>query len=114
MAERRPWQRTGPDTRIRGSAGQKLRARRLARTNGLCEMCDDNGLTTLAVTVDHITPLAKGGLDVDSNTRNLCQRHHDQVTAEQFGKAQVVDAKGVGRDGRPTSADHPWNRRRGG
>lgn len=109
-SSRKPWQRTGPDTRIRGSAGQKLRARRLARTDGLCEMCLADDRYTLATKVDHIKPLAKGGADVDSNTRNLCDPHHDEVTAEQFGHAQPVRGKGVGRDGRPTCADHPWNR----
>ncbi|QUT04830.1 hypothetical protein KFK14_17605 [Sphingobium phenoxybenzoativorans] len=47
---------------------------------------------------------------MDSNTRNLCDDCHDEVTAEQFGHAAPIKAVGVGRDGRPTSADHPWNR----
>jgi len=105
---RNSWQRTGPDTRIRGRAGQGIRARRMARTDGLCEMCDAEGLTTLAAVVNHKTPLARGGEDVDENTENL--RHDDEVTARQFGKAEPVKARGVGRNGRPTSADHPWNR----
>ncbi len=109
--KRKAWERSGSDNRIRGSAGQKLRARRLARTDGLCEMCLAIDLVELATVVDHITPLAKGGLDVDDNTRNLCDPHHDEVTAEQFGKAQPVTGKGIGRDGRPTSTDHPWNMR---
>lgn len=109
MTERKPWQRTGPDTRIRGREGQRLRKRRLARTNGCCEMCDAEGLVTIATVVNHKVPLARGGLDVDDNTENLCARHDAIVTAEQFGKAEPVQAKGVGRDGRPTSADHPWN-----
>lgn len=112
MTERKAWQRSGPDTRIRGSQGQKLRSRRLARTHGLCEMCEAEDRATLATVVDHVTPLAKGGRDVDANTRNLCDRHHDEVTAKQFGKAEPVRGKGVGRDGRPTSPDHPWSRAR--
>jgi len=108
MAERRkPWQRSGPDTRIRGSAGQKLRARRMARTHGLCERCDDG---TLATVVDHIVPLARGGQDVDGNTRNLCDQHHEEVTTEQFGRAGPVEGRGVDRGGRPTDPAHPWNR----
>lgn len=73
-------------------------------------MCDDEGLTTFATVVDHRTPLALGGTDEDSNTRNLCDRHHTIVTAQQFGHALPVEGKGIGRDGRPTSPDHPWNR----
>jgi 5-methylcytosine-specific restriction protein A len=71
--------------RLRGRAGQAQRERRLKRTNGLCEMCLDEGTTRLATVVDHITPLALGGEDVDRNTRNLCDPHHLKVTAEQFG-----------------------------
>ncbi|WP_394658436.1 HNH endonuclease [uncultured Novosphingobium sp.] len=73
-------------------------------------MCDAEGLTTLATVVNHKVPLARGGDDSDANTENLCARHDAIVTAQQFGMAQPVEAKGVGRDGRPTSADHPWNR----
>ncbi|SFP98713.1 5-methylcytosine-specific restriction enzyme A [Sphingomonas rubra] len=85
-----------------------MRQRRLDRTDGLCEMCDAEGLTTLATVVDHIVPLAKGGQDVDANTRNLCDRHHAEVTSEQFGRA-APKAKGVDRNGWPTDASHPWN-----
>ena len=109
---RRPWQHSGPDKRLRGRAGQAQRQRRLARTNGLCEACEDEGLVTVATVVNHKLPLARGGEDVDKNTENLCARHDAIVTAEQFGKREPVEAKGVGRDGRPTSADHPWNRSR--
>lgn len=111
MAMRKAWQRNGPDGRVRGSLGQRMRARRMARTDGLCELCDAEGLTTLATVVNHKVPLAHGGEDVDSNTENLCARHDAIVTAQQFGKAEPIKAKGVGCDGRPTSADHPWNRR---
>ena len=96
--------------RIRGRAGQKARARRLARTDGLCERCLETETVRLATVVDHVLPLALGGDDVDSNTRNLCDPCHAIVTAEQFNRASPVEARGVGRDGRPISPDHPWNR----
>jgi 5-methylcytosine-specific restriction protein A len=84
--------------RIRGRAAVERRKRRLQRTNGLCERCDAKGRTTAAKVVDHITPLALGGTDEDSNTRNLCKSCHDEVTAEQFGhKAKQP----IGRDGWP-------------
>ncbi len=111
MAARKPWQRTGSDKRLRGRAGVEQRRRRLARTNGLCEMCQAEGRTTLATVVNHKTPLAHGGEDVDTNTENLCADHDAIVTAAQFDKAQPVKGKGVDRSGRPTSPDHPWNRR---
>ncbi|MFC0305307.1 HNH endonuclease [Rhizorhabdus histidinilytica] len=96
--------------RIRGSAGVKLRKRRLARTGGLCERCGKAGRVRLATRVDHIKPLALGGEDVDENTRNLCEPCHLDVTAEQFGHASPIEGRGVDRSGRPTSPDHPWNR----
>lgn len=72
--------------RLRGRAGMKQRQRRMLRTNWMCEMCQDKGIITIATVVDHIVPLALGGTDDDSNTRNLCDEHHRIVTAEQFGR----------------------------
>ncbi|HEY0116277.1 MAG TPA: HNH endonuclease [Allosphingosinicella sp.] len=85
----------------------------MARTNGLCEMCLAEGRTALATIVNHKIPLAQGGDDVDENTENLCDRHDAEVTALQFGRAAAVEARGVDAGGRPTSADHAWNRPRG-
>lgn len=101
----RPGQRV---ERLRGRAGQAQRKRRMARTDGLCEMCEANGHIVFATVVDHIKPLALGGSDDDSNTRNLCDPHHAEVTAQQFGHANPH--RGVSREGRPTSPHHPWNR----
>lgn len=84
--------------RLRGRAGQAQRKRRLARTHGLCERCQAKGRTKPATVVDHIKPLALGGSDEDSNTRNLCTPCHDEVTAEQFGHRRKVE---IGRDGWP-------------
>ena len=68
------------------------------RTNYMCEMCLPNRIT-LADVVDHILPLALGGSDEDSNTRNLCDEHHAKVTAEQFGLR--APRKRIGIDGWP-------------
>lgn len=101
MVERKAWERSGPDRRVRGSAGQKMRARRLARTDGLCEMCEAEGLTTLATVVNHKLPLAHGGEDVDDNTENLCDRHDAIVTAKQFNKAEPRTVVGTDANGWP-------------
>lgn len=100
-------QTPSPVERLRGRAGQRQRKRRLMRTQGLCEHCLATGRTEVADVVDHVVPLALGGLDVDGNTRNLCKPCHVKVTAEQFDLRTRI--AGVGVDGRPTSADHPWN-----
>jgi 5-methylcytosine-specific restriction protein A len=101
MAERKAWARSGPDRRVRGSAGQKMRARRLARTDGLCEMCNAEGLTTLATVVNHKVPLAHGGEEIDANTENLCDRHDAIVTAKQFDRAEPRAVVGTDTDGWP-------------
>ena len=85
--------------RLRGRRGVEQRARRMARTHWLCEKCKASGATRTADIVDHIVPLAKGGADTDENTRNLCDQHHREVTAEQFGHRKVVE---TGADGWPT------------
>jgi 5-methylcytosine-specific restriction protein A len=110
---RQPWSRAAgtPDHRIRGRAGQQIRKRRLLRTAGLCERCLDEGRTELATVVNHKTPLAHGGLDVDDNTENLCHHHDALITAQQFGKADPIEARGIDASGRPSSPDHPWNKR---
>lgn len=95
--------------RLRGRAGQRQRLRRLKRTNGLCEMCLRDGITRAADVVDHIQPLAKDGSDEDSNTRNLCDPHHDLVTAEQFGFDKAMGGRGTDAGGRPTGDGHAWS-----
>lgn len=98
-----------PVKRLRGRAGQAQRARRLKRTNGLCERCLERSVTRLATVVDHRIPLALGGEDADHNTRNLCDPCHDEVTAEQFGFAMATGGRGVDRLGRPIGGGHAWN-----
>ena len=98
--------------RLRGRAGQAQRLRRLKRTNGLCEMCKGAGRTRAATVVDHIKPLAHGGSDDDGNTRNLCDEHHREVTAEQFDHEVARGKRGVDADGKPLDRDHPWSGRR--
>lgn len=84
--------------RIEGRAGVKLRKQRMERTAWRCEHCLAKGRVQLAEYVDHITPLALGGKDIDTNTRNLCGPCHDKVTAEQFG---LREKKTIGKDGWP-------------
>lgn len=84
--------------RLRGRRAVEQRKRRLKRSNGLCERCLDKGKVSAATVVDHTEPLALGGSDEDSNTRNLCKPCHDAVTAEQFGHKPKVS---IGADGWP-------------
>jgi 5-methylcytosine-specific restriction protein A len=96
--------------RLRGRAGMARRQRILVRDRYTCcrcgRVCEPKRLRA-----DHTNPLALGGSDDDDdNLRTLCIPCHDAVTAEQFGHAAPIEARGVGRDGRPTDPAHPWNR----
>lgn len=73
-------------TRIRGRAGVEARKRRLAADGWVCRLCREQGRYVAATEVDHVKPLAHGGLDVDDNCRALCSDHHREVTAKAFGK----------------------------
>ena len=53
---------------------------KLLRANPLCAICLMRGLATQAMEVDHVIPLHQGGLDVDSNTQNLCVDCHKEKT----------------------------------
>ena len=65
----------------------EVRARRMARSHGYCQMCEAEGKYGVkAEIVDHIVPLAHGGADTDENTRNVCGEHARKVYAEQFKK----------------------------
>lgn len=64
----------------------------------LCRMCNEAGVTRAATVVDHILPLTQGGEDVDENCRSLCDEHHAEVTAEQFGFRKKIE---IGTDGWP-------------
>lgn len=97
--------------RLRGRAGKAQRLRRL-RAEPLCRICKANGFVRASVVPDHIIPLAKGGTDDDGNVQCICQPCHDAKTREDFGHAPAIQGRGVNRSGRPTSADHPWNRAR--
>lgn len=84
--------------RLRGHKGVAQRKRRMLRSNWLCEHCQAKGLTRKADVVDHIKPLAHGGSDEDSNTRNLCNDCHLDAGAEQFGHRKRIT---IGLDGWP-------------
>lgn len=87
--------------RIRGRLGVAMRHRRLAN-EPLCRDCVEQGIKPprLAVTPDHIRPLALGGEDTDDNIRCLCTEHHRDRTAEQFGHRK---RQAIGTDGWPTN-----------
>ena len=92
--------------RIRGHKGVALRKKRMALSGWLCVDClaQKPPRLTTATVVDHIVPLSLGGEDVTSNTRNLCDRHHEIRTAEQFGhRVKAI----IGPDGWAVEENRP-------
>ena len=68
--------------RLTGRAAVEQRKRRLF-AEPLCRHCKEQGRVTAAVTPDHITPLAFGGTDDDSNIQCLCDDCHAIKTAAE-------------------------------
>ena len=68
--------------RVRGRAWMETRAKWL-RAHPLCCMCQAEGYITVATELDHITPLADGGTDDESNYQSLCNEHHKTKTATE-------------------------------
>lgn len=75
--------------RMRGRAGQVARARRISM-HPLCAECDRRGLVKRTEVIDHIRPLAQGGLDVDENVQGLCLLCHAIKTAEESPSGDAV------------------------
>lgn len=104
------WARTSRQSRGYGAAHDRMR-QHLLDTVITCEECERRGRVTPGHIADHIIPKAQGGTDERTNYQLLCQACSDEKTLADKGHSAKPQG-GVGRDGRPTSADHPWNRRR--
>lgn len=104
------WPTTSRHQRGYGTAHDKMRAHLIA-TVITCEECERRGVVTPGTIADHITPLARGGTGERSNYQLLCRPCSDAKTLADKG-AEARPKGGVDRKGRPTQADHPWNRKR--
>jgi len=85
--DRRPtlMQAIGSTARTRGRAWRKLRER-ILQWQPTCVHCRRAGIIRLATEVDHITPLAMGGTDAESNLQALCHDCHAIKTAGEAGQ----------------------------
>lgn len=86
---RAPWERrvTYQDKRIRGRAGQAMRAQVLLE-EPLCRLCLEEGKRVQATEVDHIKPLAAGGDNSRENQQALCSPHHAAKSARERAEAR--------------------------
>lgn len=94
------------DPRYKTGRWRKLRALKLSR-EPLCHYCGQVGRTTPANTVDHATPVTRGGdFWAWANLRSACAECN-------FSKRDKTESeflvKGCGADGLPLAPGHPWN-----
>lgn len=86
-----------PTPRDKTEAARRRRLRYL-REFPLCASCLKLGRTRVAVELDHIVPLHKGGPDDETNVQGLCRPCHAAKSAEERGfKAKPR----IGPDGWP-------------
>ncbi len=73
--------------RVTGRRLQTMRDR-LFSDHPLCVECERLGRVTLATQRDHITPLAEGGTDDDSNVQGLCRPCHEAKTQRESARGR--------------------------
>lgn len=80
-----PLQQTavGGTPRIRGRQWMKMKTDTLVASDHWCVACLAEGKHSIAVQVDHKTPLWQGGSNEPSNLQGLCKDHHDEKTARE-------------------------------
>jgi len=62
-----------------GRTWQRIRERIIIRDKGMCVVCKES-VTGRDAQVDHIKPVAKGGLDTEDNLQLLCATCHSTKT----------------------------------
>ena len=92
--------------RLKGATLQR-RNREFFAENPLCAACLKRGKRTIAVEVDHVVPLFKGGADTWENLQGLCAACHQFKSRQDRGQRPSSSA---GADGMPLDPNHPWNR----
>lgn len=71
-----------PDVKKKyGYSWQKIRNRYI-KMHPLCEMCLEEGKSTLAEEVHHIVPVNRGGTHDTINLMSLCRSHHNAIHHE--------------------------------
>ena len=98
--------------RLERTSGYKLQRirKRWFFEHPLCVHCELLGRVALAVELDHVVPLHKGGADDDSNRQGLCKPCHATKTAEDMGYTQKPSGA-CDVNGWPTDPRHTWNKR---
>lgn len=95
------------------AAWRKLRAAKLA-SQPLCQPCKVRGALTPANTVDHNTPVSKGGdpFPALEGLTSMCARCHNRKTAtfdRGTPKPFARKVKGFDANGNPIDPDDAWH-----
>jgi 5-methylcytosine-specific restriction enzyme A len=79
------------------------------KQNPLCVMCNQQGLTTSATVIDHITPhKGDNALFWDiNNWQPLCKQHHDSAKKRMENQGITI---GCDELGLPIDGNHHWNK----
>ncbi len=97
MSNFKPWaKRPDAPARMSGRKAVERRARWL-RSSPLCVECEAQGRVAAGTDVDHITPLAKGGADDESNLQTLCRSCHDAKSLKDKGYKPRIQFDTQGR-----------------
>jgi 5-methylcytosine-specific restriction enzyme A len=92
----------------RGYNKQWQRARlQWLKANPVCIMCQQQGITTPATVIDHITP-HKGDASLfwdTSNWQSLCATHHNSTKQRMEKQAITI---GYDESGFPIDPEHHW------
>src|SRR5687767_7524591 len=86
---RKPWRaRTASSSVVRSRAWRALRAQALERDGHQCVCIMDGArCPAVAVEVDHVIPVHKGGMSVLDNLASLCAPHHREKTQREAAEA---------------------------
>lgn len=89
----------GEVVRIRGRT-RMVRNERLLRREPLCRLCQKKSppVVTVAIEIDHIVPLSRGGTENEANLQPLCGSCHEEKTLKDLN---LRSWPSVGRDGWP-------------
>ena len=82
--KKKAWEsNTHRSKRLTGRPWRRLRDIVIRRDKGLCQPCYKAGIVTAFKDVDHVVPVSKGGLDIQSNLQCICKDCHDIKTATE-------------------------------
>lgn len=72
-----------------GRPWRRIRELVLKRDGYQCQPCKKGGRVTLAIEVDHITPICEGGSDAMGNLQGICGECHQVKSLAEAARAKA-------------------------